>query len=316
MDLRTSRVRGTVRNYGAAFTLIELLVVIAIIALLIALLLPMLAGSRESARRVVCASNLHQYSASLTVYAQDFKSKTPTPYPYGGFGSNMFACKDSPNILNSPYEMPTSILGRGWWDLRVLLQDYMTTLAVLNCPSLKTTPVTDPANTRTACYYAYDMYASRGAIGDGPRPPGPLIDHYPDFGLRGGVPDNIGKIIDPSRMPITQDRIYYDGGTSTFVYNHGSGETTHNAGAGRPSPTDSTNPSHAYLSSSSSAAVAGCNVGFYDGHVRWHPLRELEVVGLWHAPPNGTNVYTLSRLPTSKVSPYTVGAIVPGAISH
>src|SRR5262245_22051807 len=53
------------------FTLIELLVVIAIIAILAALSLPSLAGAKEKSRRVVCASNLHQFTLSQTMYAAD-----------------------------------------------------------------------------------------------------------------------------------------------------------------------------------------------------------------------------------------------------
>ncbi len=57
------------------FTLIELLVVISIIALLVALLLPALQGARESARRVVCASNLRQMVLAQNIYAQQHGGK-------------------------------------------------------------------------------------------------------------------------------------------------------------------------------------------------------------------------------------------------
>jgi prepilin-type N-terminal cleavage/methylation domain-containing protein/prepilin-type processing-associated H-X9-DG protein len=304
--------------HRSAFTLIELLVVIAIIAILIALILPSLSAARETSRRTVCAANLHQYVVALTSYADDHKQHTPPQYPFGGYGSNMFACNGSNgNIAGTPYETPTSVLGSGWWDLRVALGECMSSMGCLNCPSLKTTPIDDPANTRAACYYAYDLYAGRGKVGDGPRPTGPLIDRWPDFGLKNGVPDVISMIDMPAQMPMTQDRLYYESGANaTFVYNHGTGETTHNAGAGRPSATDATNPSHAYLASESPASVSGCNIGFYDGHVKWYRLHDMDVVGGWHAPPNGGGVYTISKLPTSAYSPVAHGSTVPGAINH
>ncbi len=57
----------------AGFTLIELLVVIAVIALLIGLLLPALGKARQSARTLVCLSNIRQIEVAHTLYADTYK---------------------------------------------------------------------------------------------------------------------------------------------------------------------------------------------------------------------------------------------------
>lgn len=63
-----------------AFTLIELLVVISIIALLIAILLPALGAARESAKRIQCASNLHQIGIGYYTWAVDRDGVLPLGY--------------------------------------------------------------------------------------------------------------------------------------------------------------------------------------------------------------------------------------------
>jgi prepilin-type N-terminal cleavage/methylation domain-containing protein/prepilin-type processing-associated H-X9-DG protein len=60
------------KQYQRAFTLIELLVVIAIIAILASLLLPALGRARESGKRAVCTSNLHQIGIAATMYVDDW----------------------------------------------------------------------------------------------------------------------------------------------------------------------------------------------------------------------------------------------------
>jgi len=60
------------RVRSVAFTLIELLVVLAIISLLAAILFPVFAQARESARQVVCASNMRQLGLAMRLYITDY----------------------------------------------------------------------------------------------------------------------------------------------------------------------------------------------------------------------------------------------------
>ncbi len=64
-----SESRRRVRN--SAFSLVELLIVVAIIAVLLAILLPAIPMARESARRTLCASRIHQILAADLMYASD-----------------------------------------------------------------------------------------------------------------------------------------------------------------------------------------------------------------------------------------------------
>jgi prepilin-type N-terminal cleavage/methylation domain-containing protein len=84
------------------FTLIELLVVVAIIAVLIAMLLPALGQARETAKKVVCGSNMGQAARALYFYAQDNQSWLPA---YERYNTNVLYQKTGSAFGNYTYNM-------------------------------------------------------------------------------------------------------------------------------------------------------------------------------------------------------------------
>lgn len=73
--------------------MVELLVVIAIIAILASLLLPTLRNAKDTARKVVCLSNLKQIGAALYMYTGDYNGNLPIhvaiPSAVGEFSLSM-----------------------------------------------------------------------------------------------------------------------------------------------------------------------------------------------------------------------------------
>ncbi len=67
----------TRRSCPRAFTLIELLVVIAIIALLIGILLPAIGRARDTARDIICQTNVRSIGQALILYANDWNGRYP-----------------------------------------------------------------------------------------------------------------------------------------------------------------------------------------------------------------------------------------------
>ena len=79
----------------AGFTLTELIVVVSITALLMAVLLPVLTGSRQQARSVLCSSNIKQLLAGLIMYETEnrtlphaFRYDFSSPPPGGAPGNH------------------------------------------------------------------------------------------------------------------------------------------------------------------------------------------------------------------------------------
>lgn len=150
------------RPRRSAFTLIELLVVVAIIVLLVALLLPALENSRESARRVICSTQLRNVYVGVAQYAVDNKGRmfyhrnssnggvsnngnanwngtTPERYQFqpmgyiGGFAGPAQADLDAE--ASWPWANPNGPRGSGAF-LPGLFPNYLTDGRVLTCPSV------------------------------------------------------------------------------------------------------------------------------------------------------------------------------------
>lgn len=139
-----------------AYTLIELLVVIAIIAILVALLFPVLAQSREAARKAVCASNLRQIGQAVSMYVPDYDELFP------------------------PSQLPPTGANTSW---PTLIFPYIRNEGVFVCPSGEPAPVQrDLSNGNNGNYCGimdsrYGFNSPFGAVhGDGSTAPRGLVN--------------------------------------------------------------------------------------------------------------------------------------------
>jgi prepilin-type N-terminal cleavage/methylation domain-containing protein/prepilin-type processing-associated H-X9-DG protein len=129
---RTSRTRG--------FTLIELLVVIAIIGILAAMVFPVFARARESARKVVCLSNVKNINLAIQMYLADNNDTLP-PKEHRSEAYDYFNAIPGGGEANDDGVCDPEIVSKANPYLRwpVILDEYVKNRDVWRCPSAKLT---------------------------------------------------------------------------------------------------------------------------------------------------------------------------------
>lgn len=127
------------RHECAGFTLIDLLVSVAVMVVLISILLPSLSAARESAKRVVCASNVRQVGYAMQMYASENKGALPRSIFYSGTSSAELSAVQETMVLRLDGSergapgMPTGVL---WDGLGLLIRhEYLSHPGSLFCPS-------------------------------------------------------------------------------------------------------------------------------------------------------------------------------------
>jgi competence protein ComGC len=116
------------------FNLIDTLVSVAVIAVLISLLLPTLSGVNESARRVVCASNVRQIGFGIALYSEANQGAIPRTV-YLGQSGRRFAASDRMMTLRMDRN-GDSMQVVDWDGLGLLYAgEYLNAPKIYYCPS-------------------------------------------------------------------------------------------------------------------------------------------------------------------------------------
>jgi prepilin-type N-terminal cleavage/methylation domain-containing protein len=115
------------------FTLIELLVVITIIAILAAILFPVFGRAKAAAKQTVCISNMKQIGSAFGLYMAD----NDDLFPYAVDASDKYR----PQIWEGNPAFQAKIAAMG--EMPDVLQPYVKSLGVFQCPSDQGTDVLD-----------------------------------------------------------------------------------------------------------------------------------------------------------------------------
>jgi|GEM_PF-1540478 len=255
------------RSTRLAFTLIELLVVISIVSLLVAILLPALSKARDQATRIQCLSNVRGNMFGVIGYTGDNDGLIPdSAGPAAGFHNNRMT---SPGGIAAAGAGLPSGLGH------LPYGGYLSALSSLYCPAR--TPQAhysaDPNRIKILGYattggfiqrvnagtidnnFSYAYRGVRNSRGHKPT----FMAHGPRSDLNGGYPyspylTSLDTFpFDPSR--ISRPPTFLAMVSDDFSYGKADippqGEFHH---------------------------VVGYNVAFTDGHARWAPDRDRQVI--------------------------------------
>ena len=186
-----------VRLRAASF--VELLTVIAIIAMLLAMLLPNLQKAKQQVRKVLCQSNLRQWSAASDFYRRDWKEYLPTEgFPGKWNGVMGYNVADAwynllPPYLNAPSYRDIEGVGKH-------IRDFPE-LDVWICPAKNQTPAFKSNSGMNLYHYGMNQ------VLDGMGYETPSKD-TPDFKDQGEKPIRADKFREPSRTVYMFDIVW------------------------------------------------------------------------------------------------------------
>lgn len=130
---------GVGSRCARAFTLIDVMVSMTVIAILISILLPSLNGARETARRVVCQSNVRQIGLGVVMYADDHKGRLPSSQFLSDsrYGGREIAAPQNMLTLRVAESEQWNNAGSSGWDGMGLLyhREYLAAPKIFYCPS-------------------------------------------------------------------------------------------------------------------------------------------------------------------------------------
>jgi len=184
------------------FTLIELLVVIAIIGILAAMVFPVFARARESARKVVCLSNVKNIALAVQMYLNDYDGLWPRETRAE---VNEFAHPANPTATN-PCALQAGTKMNPYLEQIVILDEYVRNRDVWVCPSAPVSRGKSILNPyggdwwTAALAYPTDQWGvlGIGQCGGGPYPPGwggDVTDSAMQQGARGVGPGGFRNTI-------------------------------------------------------------------------------------------------------------------------